>query len=317
MFNLFRKNNLALYCIDSYVQILVSKGSDKNIKIGAYGQRNLPPGVIKDGVIMQEKQLAVEIITLLSELNIKDKNCIVALPKNHVFEHVIFIEASLNKAAFIQKLEEEIKKIIPIRFSELEYSYRFTTYGKVKAVFVIAAKRAIVDKYYEVLKSFCNLNPVFFESAASSLVRNIPIDLSEDKGKIVIDVYPYKTEWFILWKDDIFDSNMVIKVGEQDDIELLKKDLTESIENFHNQTKRKLTNIYLIGDSEKTSIISQIIEQSLQLKPELINNFRINLKNKKNDISEKFKILAGLALHKMNKKNSLNLIPNKHRKKFA
>ncbi|MFC1655332.1 type IV pilus biogenesis protein PilM [Patescibacteria group bacterium] len=317
MFEFFKKRNLTLYCTDTYVQILVLKGKKRNMRVGAYGQRNLSSGIIKNGEIMQEKQLAIEIITLLSELNIKDKNCLIALPKNHIFEHIIYMDSSLKKEAFTEKLEEEIKKIIPIPFQELKYTYSATTYGKAQAVYVVAIKKEIVAKYYEVLKSFCNLNPLVFESETSSLIRNVPIDLREDKGKILIEVLPNKTEWLILWKENIFDSNTISKTGDQDDIQIVTSDLLESIINFSNKTKRKISDIYLIGDKEKAAIIGNSLEQSVKLKPQYLSDFRINLKTKKENLSTKFKVIGGLALHEMNQKNSLNLIPKNPKKGVA
>lgn len=300
MFNFFKKKKFALFCTDTYIQILILYGNGRNIKVEGYGQRNLPSGVIKNGKIEQEKQLAVEIITLLSELNIKDKNCFVALPKNIVFEHIFYLETSLKKEKFVSRLEEEIKKIIPINFDRLKYVYHKTNYGKIQTVYVVGVENEIVTKYDNVLRSFCNLNPILFESETTSLIRNIPINLDEDKGKIILNLLPNKIEWFLLWKQDIFDSNTIKKFGDKDNIKEAINDMSLSIRNFSTTTKRTVSNIYIIGDQEKVADILKMTEQNLNIKTEYVSNFKIELKN--------FEIPAGLALYEKNKNYLINLL---------
>lgn len=291
---------MGIYVTDHYIQVMELKEEGGGISVNGVGERVIPQGTVKNGEVLLEKQLAVEIASLLPELKphaSEFKKCICAIPEGQVFEHIFYLSNELEGEEFKESLEKLIEETIPLPFYELQYSYSISLHGNVQVVFVAAVRRLIVAQYYQVLKTFAQLDPIIFEPESLSLLRNIPLDLSKDEGMVLVHLDGQRMNWFTVWSGNIFDSSS-IKIEEfKKNPASFVNDISQSITAFETTTKRKIMNIYIAGDLEKAPELKQAIEINIpQISLSHVDKYKIALAPREGEFVSQFKIVSGLAL---------------------
>ncbi len=305
IFDLFKKHKLGLYITDNYVQAIQLRGVGGRINIKGVGHKDLQSGIVQNGEIIQDKLLAKNINALLETLKLKSKQCAFAIPESQSYEHIFYIDSSVKNKEFISRLEKLISEYIPMPFNEIIYDYKITDYGKISAVFVVAANKNILTKYYNLLDKLCGLKPTVFEPESISLMRNIPLNFQKDTGVILIDVQSNDLRWYLIWKNYIFDCGLT----ERNNTSELVKNLNATSIAFNTTTKRQVNQVFVSGNKEEAYRIIEIINEGMKIKAEHITNYRINLTGNVK-FSDKYKIVSGLALHGLDSHgdNNINLV---------
>lgn len=290
--DLFKKHKLGLYVTDNYVQVAQLAGTLGRINIRGVGHKDLSPGIVQNGEVVNDKQLAQNINALLEEQKLKSKQCAFAIPESQSYEHIFYVDSSIKGGEFLKHLEKLISEYIPIPFSEITYNYRVTSYGKVRAVFVVAANKNVIIKYHNLLEKLCGLKPAIFEPESMSLMRNLPLDFKKDNGVILIDLHRNNLRWYLVWGNYVFDCNM----ADRTDISGLIKNLNDTKNAFQTTTKRQIKQVFVSGNKEEVEPIVKTVTEEMKLDVKHIPNYRINLtQNVKS--ADKYKVVSGLALH--------------------
>ncbi|MFH1012595.1 MAG: pilus assembly protein PilM, partial [Candidatus Peregrinibacteria bacterium] len=123
MFNLFSGKPFGLSITDEAVRVVGLKGKGNQLILTAIGQKELPKGVVEQGVIADEKTLTACIKVLLKETGIKQKKCIVALPESQSYEHVFYFQKELKDQPLKEAIDKKVEEVIPIPFEEIKYDY--------------------------------------------------------------------------------------------------------------------------------------------------------------------------------------------------
>lgn len=293
------EKSFGIYVEDRSIKIMQVKEKDGELIVHSLGERKIDGETVKDGLILKEKTLAEEIKTLLTEVRpnpVDTKQCVCALQEGQIFEHIFYLPANLNEEQFKVSLEKLIEETIPVPFYEIQYDYSTTLHGNVQVVFVVAVRRLIVAQYYEVLKNFCELDPVAFEPAFLSLIRSLPYNLKQDKGNIVIYLENGKLNWFTIWGEDVFDSSTMTGEGLKNLPTELIEDLSKSIDYFGEVTNRKVDNILIAGNVAEAIKIKQILDKGLKVPSYIIEKYRVESAVDEQSDPSKFNVVSGVAL---------------------
>lgn len=286
----------ALYITDEFIQALQLGGSSKSPKILAGGEKEFNAGVVKDGEILQEKPLADGIKKFLAELKphpITSKKCFVAFPEAQSYEYVFHLPVEVKGKDFDVRLEKLIGETIPLPLHEVKYDYHVSVSGEMQIVFVVAIKRLIIAQYYEVIKNYCGLIPVFLEPESLSLLRNIPLNFDKVKNFFLINIRGGAIIWFSFLGKDVVDSNTISLNEFKEKPNLFLDDLKKARTSFNNLVGADMTYAFVSGDNGIASAIKGLIESGLSIPVATVQKYRFlpGIAD-----ASKFNVVSGLAL---------------------
>ncbi len=290
--SLLNRKPFGLYITDEYIQAIQFTGDKKAPTLQAIGQKQLAKGVVVNGELLNEKALAAEITQLLASTTphpIKDKKCLITIPSSQCYEHIFYLPIGLNDDELKSQLDMKVKESIPLPFSEVKYDYSSHTVGKVKVVYVVAARREIIAQYYDTTKTLCGLSPEILEPESLSLLRNINVEFEANKAVILVDIHGNKISWFEMWCKSVVDSNIIEKEG-------LFEDLQKSVNTFKANTKVDVSGIYISGNANDATVLAEELKTAMRLPVKVLSQYRIAPKTPAQTNPLQFKIAAGLAL---------------------
>lgn len=283
---------------DADVTVVQLAGSMEHPRLRAIGKANLPKGVVENGELLREKELASIVSHLLhatTPFKITTKKCWAALPERQVFEHIFCVPDDTPEREFKIFLEERIEETIPFPLHEMKYdSYVFDSHAG-KAVFVAAARKLIIAQYYEVLKELCGLIPLGIEPESLSFLRNIPVNFSSDSGMLLVHSDGDAGKWFLLWREHIFDSNDFLLSDFFENSKHFLDDVKKSMERFSSVLKKSVTSIVLSGGVD-FHVQAEDVVRALGLPICVSDDHLVNIHALGNERERDFQIAAGLAL---------------------
>lgn len=216
MFEIFEKIGQAkpfgLYITDSFVQVAQLGAKNGKVEISAAGQRPLPVGTVENGEIKNKKALADEIGALLKEAKpspILEKDCIVAIPENQLFEYVFVLPATLKENELKAKIKELVTGTIPLQQNEILYRYIIETDEKNHLVHVYAAKKTVIVDYHDLIRNLCQLEARGYEPESIALTRCLSAKFTPKSGSILLYHRDEKLFWFSLIGDKAFESGII------------------------------------------------------------------------------------------------------------
>ncbi|MBD3300031.1 MAG: hypothetical protein GF347_01640 [Candidatus Moranbacteria bacterium] len=178
------KKSFGLQIEDNCIRAVQLKKNRDKVRICGFCKRKLARGLIKDGVIEKQKELAKKLIQMLETARpemIKNRKLVCSIPQNQVFIKKsifpILPEEELNQA-ILHKLKEEInyssdqiyfdKKILKKRNGQTE-------------VLIVGTPREVIDSRLKLFE-YAGLTPLGFEPNSFSIARNY-FGFSKDKVK--------------------------------------------------------------------------------------------------------------------------------------
>jgi type IV pilus assembly protein PilM len=172
------------------VQLTPKKGI---IKLSGLGRLILKPNIVKDGAILQPEELSRSIIDLLTNIKfgkIRTNDMVCCLPESQIFSHIFKFPKNLKKEQIDEAIKYEAQGIIPIDLNEAYYDLLLTSgrsddkdnTSKEQEVFLVAAKKQIVDNYVQALTA-AGLKPISLENESFSLVRSLFRKIGEKAPK--------------------------------------------------------------------------------------------------------------------------------------
>ena len=181
MFNFLEQKIFGLDLSDLSVKIAQLKKGAGGIFLASYGKRDIPAGVLENGVIKNEGSLQ-EIIKIacreIKGARLKTKYCVVSLPETEAFVRVVQLP-QMKKEELAEAIKWETESHIPLSIDEVYFDWQVIKPLKEDEmhcdVLVGALSKTLVDPYLSALKK-AGLRPVAFEiesiATARSLIKN-------------------------------------------------------------------------------------------------------------------------------------------------
>jgi len=234
---------------DHAVKYVVLKNTNKGLAVEAFGRRDLEEGIIKHGVIQDEKKLIVILNEVQKETGLHFAR--VAIPEMLVYGFNVNIP-KVNHDQIKQAIEFQIEDHVPIQKESLIFDYEILSEGS-RSYFikVNAILKKTFESYNEALIN-SGLSVASFEPEPESVFRAIRLKDGQ-KNAIVIDLGSRRTSLSIVGGEKIISSSTVDFSGN-----LLANIIAGDGSSFEEFEKAKKGMI--LGDDEKSEKIKKQID---------------------------------------------------------
>jgi type IV pilus assembly protein PilM len=171
---------VTLYIDDTSLRLLVAKGK----RVEKWAQLPLEPGLVSDGAIVDEAEVAGKIKELLIAQGVKTKKVVAGLSGLHCPTRVITLP-KLSKALLPEAVRQEVESIVPVPLEQLYISWQpISATGEETQVFFIALDRNAVDVLIKTLRR-AGLEPYLIDVKPLALARVV-----NKATAIIVDVQP-------------------------------------------------------------------------------------------------------------------------------
>ncbi len=181
-------DTLTLYIDDNSVRLLVAQGQ----KTRQWAEMRLEPGLVKGSVILQEKEVALRIRTLLKSCKVKKRRVALGFSGLHSLTRPTVLP-QLPKKLLPEAAVREARRILPVVLDQLYLSWRPVGSPKGRTqLFIAATPRKIADSMIKTLR-LAGLNPDRVTVKPLALTRALPVN-----SAILIDLQPGEFDIVIL-----------------------------------------------------------------------------------------------------------------------
>lgn len=333
--------------ISDYSIELLELGS--RFKIKSCSRTTLKPGIVKNGLILEKKELIKILKKLLAQSKITTKKVVLSLPESKVFTNTFAFPKEIKEKELKRAVQLEAQKNIPLNPEKIYWDFQIVSApskSKEQIVFYVAVFKDIVDQYLDVLEKL-DLRPDVFEIESLAIGRVLLKDLRFENNAVIIDVGARTTNINIFNKDKILNWNSSLpiagnyfteKISEELGISLkeaeeikkkegLKKDskianilqkeikkIVEEIQKILNYYQEFVDKIILTGGSAQIPEIDKYLSSELN-KEIIIGETDLCKKIKKHGIL--YHTVIGLALKGYfgGQKSEINLLPQRLKRK--
>jgi len=172
------KKVVTLYIDDTSLRLLVAKG--KWVK--KWADLPLESGLVRDGVVLDEAQLAAKIKELLKAQRVKARKVIVGLSGLRCLSRMITLPR-LPKAMLAEAVRQEAERALPVPLEQLYISWQITSASEEEIqVFLAALPRNVADALIGTLRQ-AGVKPYLMDLAPLALARVVNVATA-----IIIDV---------------------------------------------------------------------------------------------------------------------------------
>ena len=179
---------ITLYIDDTSIRLLVAKGK----RVQKWAQLPLEPGLVSDGTIVNEAQVAAKIQELLKAQKVKAKKVIVGLSGLHCLTRPITLP-QLPKALLAEAVRQEAERIMPVPVEELYLSWQIIHTSKEEMqVFLAASPRNATDALIRTLRQ-AGLDPYLIDLKPLALAR-----VANKPTAIIVDAQPAELDILIM-----------------------------------------------------------------------------------------------------------------------
>lgn len=323
---------------------------DPQAKLKAFGRIILEQGIIKDGVILNQRELVNKIRQILSKGKFKIGHVVLSLPDVHTFAQIFHVSKYLEGKALQDAIAIESSKTIPADQTKLYWDYQIIPDSldtSKQSVLYIGASKKIVNGYIKILNKL-RLKPIAFEMESIAIGRALLKEIKNRATVMIIDIGARTTNISIFNRNGVIELSSVLPIA--------GNSLTNDIAKELNVSQDKAETLKRNNGLSKDDKISSVLKKQLQplideikktlrhynedvdkiflaggsaLMPDITTYFSDHL-NKKvfigkssiaNQLKEKsilYNTVIGLALRTLEKNpglSGLNLLPPKRRKK--
>jgi len=186
------------------------------LSIDAFGEIDIPAGVIEKGEIQQEDKLIQLFATWFSreKKRLRSKFVAVSLPEEKSFLRIIQLP-HMDSDKVGNAIRWELEANIPLPLEDLSYDYeiieQFVEGLDHIDVIVVAFPRTIVESYVRVLKR-AGMQPIVLGLESQALVRSVMPSLGVRANAIIVDMGRTRTS-FIIFAGNAIIFTTTIEVG--------------------------------------------------------------------------------------------------------
>lgn len=239
-------------------------GRDK-IKIGAVSKYNLKPGIIEEGVILNEEEALKAIKTLIAKTkygSFNSNEIVASLPDPKTFIKLIEIDKTPNELSRV--IGAEIEKYVPLPLKDLYYDWQVVRENRdTYQILIGAAPKKIVDQYTQIINR-SGLSLLALEIEPISIARALLEEESKkykggkEKNYCMIDIGAKRTSLTIYSKYTIATS-VSLPMSSDETTEIIAQALEISKDEAE---KAKI--ICGLDKSQAHGIVSDILTEMLE-----------------------------------------------------
>ena len=192
----------------------------KNIRLAAFGRKDIPPGMIEAGQIKKQNEFAEFLKYFRKE--IKNNRLIAALPEEKTFIGTIQLPP-MKEEEIRGALELQLEEHIPLQIKEAIFDYEVALEAEPQSrldISFAAVDGGLAKSYRDVLTS-AGFTPFVFETEPHALTRAL-IRPEEKRAQMVIDFGKTRTSFFISDGVRIKISSTIKVAGETLDLAISK-----------------------------------------------------------------------------------------------
>ena len=234
------------------------------IRLGRYGERKIPPGVIEAGKIKDPEQLKKLLTALRQEEGVKFVR--VSLPE----EQVYLFRLHLDKEGLVnvrESIELSLEEHVPIKAEDAIFDYELLAEDEKKLeVQVAAIPKNIIENYLLVFRdSFISVQS--FELEAQAIARSV-IKKSDPETYMIVDFGQTRTGIFIVTRGVVIFTS-TINLGGQMLNNMIKKNFNVTLEEAE-KMKRKFG---LQRNVENKEIFAVLLNSASVMRDEIMKLF--------------------------------------------
>ncbi len=178
---------VTLYIDDSSLRLLVAKGK----KVEKWADLTLEPGLIRDGVILNEAEVAAKIKELLKGLGVRNKKVVAGLSGLRCLTPLISLP-QLPKALLPEAIRQETETIMPVPMEQFYLTWQTIPSRGEEKVFVVAVPRNAADALVKTLRQ-AGVEPDLMDIKPLALARAV-----KEATAIIVDVQPTEFDIVIM-----------------------------------------------------------------------------------------------------------------------
>jgi len=179
---------VTLYIDDTNIRLLVASSK----RVEKWAQLALEPGLVSDGVIVDEAEVAAKIEELLKAQKVHTKKVIAGLSGLHCLTRPLTLP-QLPKALLPEAVRQEAERIMPLPPEQLYLSWQvIPAPGEEMQVFLAASPRNATDALISTLRRV-GLDPYLIDLKPLALVR-----VANKPTAIIVDVEPSELDIVIM-----------------------------------------------------------------------------------------------------------------------
>jgi len=295
--------------------------------IKSYGERYLPPGVIREGKIIERETLFMILLEIVNDYKLRGLNVFFCVPDDHVVIRKMTIPSNIPEDEIKGYIYLEMGETIHLPFDDPQFDFSICNKSDAGTdIIMIASSGKMIEEYADVLKE-TKLKPVVADISSLSLYRLLEelqiLKLNEHMMLIQIDIRSINVTIFHediplftrhqrlnldheLWevvKDDR--SHQTLKwMGQIEEIDgqiqevITELDRMMSFYRFSvNQGRAGVTKILLSGDNPELPRIANLIKAAIEIPVEEIPSSTAKTKTGK-ELPIRFHEVVGLSLKK-------------------
>ena len=227
------KKIVTLYIDDTSIRLLVTR--DQQVK--KWADSPLEPGLVKNGVVLKEAEVAAKVKQLFKVLKVTTKNIIIGVSGLHCLSRPIAFP-QLPKEMLAEAVQREAKRALPVPLEQLHLSWQTmpASPGKTQ-VFLVAIPCKAADAMFKMLHQ-AGLKPYLMDLKPLALARAV-----RETTAIIVDVQP--TEFDIVIKaDGVCQPVRTVPLPSEaspwpEKLPLIKNDLNRTIEFYNSNNPEK------------------------------------------------------------------------------
>ncbi|MFH1575357.1 MAG: type IV pilus assembly protein PilM [Candidatus Nealsonbacteria bacterium] len=186
---------------DLSLKIIQLKKKGRFFDLASFGETTMKPGIINQGEVKNEKDLAESISKAVREAKgekIKTKYAVISLPEEKAFLQVIQLpsmtEEEVKKAVYF-----EAENYIPLPIESVYLDSQIISYDRTANklnVLIAAAPKIMIDPYLSSLKK-AGLQPVVFEIESQAISRALVEKEMSKEPLLLVDMGANRTSFII------------------------------------------------------------------------------------------------------------------------
>lgn len=244
-----------------YVELAVAKNS---LKLGRYGEKIIPPGVVEAGKIQNPKKMEEILIALKKEEGIKSAR--VSLPE----EQVYLFPLKLDKAGLKnikEGIELALEEHIPISAEDAIFDYDLVEEdAQHLEIQVTAMQKTVIESYLSVFKN-SGIKVKSFELEAQAISRSV-IKKDDIGTYMIVDFGKKRTGIFVVSKGIVM-FTFTLDVGGVMLTNMIKKNFNITFE----EADRMKQQYGLQRNTENQEIFPVLLNSVSVLRDEIVRHF--------------------------------------------
>jgi len=221
MISFIPKKSIGVDIADNSIEVVQLKEVGSKIAVDSFGRVNLQPGIVKNGRIIKEAELAEALRAAFREASpkpIADNKIVFGFPESQTFFHIFsykFLpdEKVIDKERMDKIILEEAWTNIPIVKNEMVVYYQLLADNRDGIDFlIVAATKRIVFEWQEFFNKL-SLDVQSFDIEALANFRSLAVESKKPIG--IIDIGTATTNFYIFFRKKIV-YEYTIDIGGED-----------------------------------------------------------------------------------------------------